>query len=228
MKPHARTGEPTSFRDPPLLEQSRALTLYLDSLFRDVPETPALEDTPVVPPLLPVAEMPRGEEVAPVEIAEHPEPPEPGAAFEKTPFTCLRIGMGDLQLAVPMSSLFGIRRLPDKPIRLPGSPPWVLGMLGGGDEKVQVVDLAALLGSSGDVDATPEAPRHAVIVADGRWAIACDAAGRSLRVDPALVRWSGGHARLPWLAGIVAGELCTLLDPKGLAAWLDRAGAEPK
>ena len=219
MKTQTRTRAETTFRDPPLLEQSQALTLYLDSLFRDMP--PQSEEAPAPAE---ITALPASDMASP----DRSEPLPPGSGFEKLPFSCLLIGMGDVRLAVPMSSLFGIRRMPEKPVRLPGSPPWVVGMLGGGDDKVQVVDLAALLSSDGAAGLPQAGTRHAVIIAEGRWAIGCEAASRTLRVDPVLVRWSGGNARRPWLAGIVPGELCTLLDVQALVTWLDRGGRDPE
>lgn len=213
-----RTRTETTFRDPPLLEQSQALTLYLDSLFRDMPpelvEAPAPAELTTPPP-------------SDMASPDRSEPLPASSGFEKSPFSCLLIGLGNVRLAVPMSSLFGIRRMPEKPVRLPGSPPWVVGMLGGGDDKVQVVDLAALLSGDGAA-ALPQrgTARHAVIIAEGRWAIGCEAASRTLRVDPVLVHWSGGNARRSWLAGIVPGELCTLVDARALVRWLDGGGRD--
>ncbi|MCY1336302.1 hypothetical protein D9M69_221050 [compost metagenome] len=57
------------------------------------------------------------------------------------------------------------------------------------------------------------------------WGLAVHQVSRSLRLDPAEVKWRGRRQQRPWLAGTVIDQMCALLDVSALAGMLD--GGKP-
>lgn len=205
---------------PPLLDSREALTSYLDSLFSNVPAAveaePSLHESsmvaPVSAPSIVVETPPAGTAV------------EPALAVPAEPVPCALLRVGDLRLAMPLVELHGIRRQHERLSRLPGLADWVLGVCGSGGPRLQVVDTAALLGGR---PGHAYEELHIVIVAPGRWALACDGIERTVTVDPSSVRWRGQRQAAvtdPWFAGTVTGELCPFVDVPALVQWLE-AGA---
>ncbi|HHO69831.1 MAG TPA: hypothetical protein ENK12_12485 [Gammaproteobacteria bacterium] len=88
--------------------------------------------------------------------------------------------------------------------------------------RCQVIDLARLVlppGRAATLDADIDARAPWRLVFDGgRRAIACDAVGDVVELEPGGVTWRGPGGRRPWLAGTVAAWRCALLDSKGLIA----------
>jgi chemotaxis signal transduction protein len=199
---------------PPLLDSREALTSYLDSLFNNVPIVDVEASAPAVAVVAAAATAAPVVEVVPDHEAERHIPTEPMA--------CAVMRAGDFRLAVPLVELHGIRRQSERLTKLPGLPGWVLGVCGSGGPRLQVVDTAQLLGGRA---ATEYQELHIVIVAQGRWALACNGVEKTVTVAPAAVRWrtrrqedSPGD---PWFAGMITDELCPYVDVQGLVRWLD-------
>lgn len=202
----------------PLLDSREALTLYLDSLFRDAISTDAHDEAATGGSGL----CPR---TAPALVASHAEPVVNAlpAAVESAPrvvlkgiTTCAVLRAGDLRLALPLADLHGIRLLNERLCRLPHLPQWMLGISAGA--RSQVVDTTALLGAG---QAGVYAAMHVVTIAPERWALACDRVEGTIKVKPEEVRWRPHRDAEPWFAGIIAGELCPLIDVATLVEWLD-------
>lgn len=211
--------KPPSAAPLPLLEPREALTRYLDSLFRDV----AVFDEPVaatVSPPAPVTEPPAA--LVQPESAPRADaiPLQAQAQSWNGPVTCAVLQVGDLRLAVPLVDLHGIRRPGERLCRLPTLPPWVLGVTADAREaRTQVADTALLLGRAIGQGEYPDL--HVVTVAPGRWALACNGVEKTIRVENDAVRWRAQRNEDPWFAGVVAGELCALVDVAAMVTWLD-------
>jgi chemotaxis signal transduction protein len=123
-------------------------------------------------------------------------------------FQVLSFRIGDRRFAVPLLALHSVVRLEQRPRLLPGQGAWQIGCLRYRDQTVVVIDLARLLGLAG----ADGPPRYLLVLDGGRLALACDALGEVDRVEPAAVRWRRPGAAVQWLAGVVVGSLCLLLD----------------
>jgi purine-binding chemotaxis protein CheW len=194
----------------PLLDAREALTGYLDSLFRDIPVATeeAVAPATTTPPV-----------GAPAAISAP-------AMVHTDPGRCAVIKVGELRLALPLIELFGIRRQTDRLPRLPGQPPWVLGVSLTSGGRVQVVDAAMMLARAATLQEYPEL--HLVTIAAGRWALACNGIEKTIMLTADAVRWREKREGEPWFAGVVSNELSSLIDVPALVAWLDaRAGQPP-
>lgn len=194
-----------------LLDPREALTGYLDSLFRDAPAI-AAQTAAINTVETPTAALPQSSTAAPLSA-----PADPGR--------CAVIRVGKLRLALPLTELYGIRRLADRLSCLPGQPAWVLGVAGAAGERVLVVDATMMLARGG----VPQeySDLHLVTIAAGRWALACSGVESTVSIAAEAVRWRERREEDPWFAGVVAGELCTLIDVPAMVAWLDARAAQP-
>ncbi|MCB1784843.1 MAG: chemotaxis protein CheW [Gammaproteobacteria bacterium] len=123
-------------------------------------------------------------------------------------FKVLLFGIGGLQLAMPLLLMRGVSRLPPRLHRLPGGPVWLLGLTHRQGTTVTVADLGPLLG----IGESCKAPRYLLVIGDGRVGVVCEHLEDTLLVDPGAVRWRRGPSRATWLAGVLSGSLCALLD----------------
>lgn len=195
-----------------LLDPREALTGYLDSLFRDAPALVAeAAETAVTNTVeTPTAALPQSSIATPLTA-----PADPGR--------CAVIRVGRLRLALPLTELYGIRRLADRLTCLPGQPAWVLGVSGSAGERVLVVDAAMMLARGSVLQEYSDL--HLVTIAAGRWALACNGVETTVSIAAEAVRWRERREEDPWFSGVVAGELCTLIDVPALVAWLDARAA---
>lgn len=194
-----------------LLDPREALTGYLESLFRDAPAD-AAETASITPVETPAAAQPPASIVTPPAV-----PADPGR--------CAVIRIGDLRLALPLTELCGIRRQAQRPSRLPGQPAWVLGIAGASGDRVLVVDAAMLMARGGVPGEYPDL--HLVTIAAGRWALACNGVESTIPIAAGAVRWRERREEDPWFAGVVADELCTLIDVPAMVAWLEARVTAP-
>jgi purine-binding chemotaxis protein CheW len=200
-----------------LLDSREALTTYLDSLFGNAfaVETPD-EAEPAPTPLASV--VTKTAEVLPAVVAETPALPN-ATPMPTQPLACAILKLGELRLALPLVELHGIRRQADRLTRLPGLPEWVLGVHVYASGRVQVIDTAKVLGrASNDFEYRQ---LHTVVVAAGRWALACNGVEKTMTIGPEDVRWRHHRDDDPWFAGVVAKELCSYIDVPELVRWLE-------
>lgn len=189
-----------------LCTQQEALHQYLDSLLAEIP--PLEPEQAARPETAP----PPSERAAPDTAPAHPPP------WAQYPFKVLMFELGGLRLAAPVHLLDGVapgQRL----TRLPGLPAWCQGVLLHHGRKVLVVDTAAVVEGASPRDDGAEAG-HYVLLAEGRYALACDAVLEIREIDPQTVRWRRGAGRRPWYGGILRDSLCALLDVDALCAML--------
>ncbi len=131
-------------------------------------------------------------------------------------FACLPITVGGMTLAIPCDdvreALTPLARLADAaaPAR---EPPWFAGYCRTETGQATLVDLAVVI-------ADREQPacdlQVAVVIGNGRYALACDAIGDVVDVQPVQVSWRTARTKRPWLAGIEGTRRYPLLDISAL------------
>lgn len=217
-------------RNPWLPPQQEALPRYLDALLRETWDAPAdsFEPVDLMPP--PEAVTPAAATPTPVTAAEiatpptaptrspNPHPPVDAlASWAAAPFEAQLFQVAGLTLALPVSQLVGIVDSADLVAAEGGNVPWLRGRLCYRHGEIQVVDTAHWVLPPG-MSWSPSTHRYPVlIIADGRWGLACDAIGAAITLDPATVRWRSARTQRRWLAGMVSQPSCALLDPAQFA-----------
>ncbi len=215
-------------RTPWLPPQQEALPRYFDALLRETWEAPAdpFEPVDLVPPA--EAETAAATAPAPDRVAEttptaapqevHP-PIDPCASWAAAPFEAQLFQVAGLTLALPASQLAGIVDSADLVAAAEGRVPWLRGRLCYAHGEIRVVDTAHWVLPPDRPVASPPARRYPVlIIANGRWGLACDGIGAVVTLDPGAVRWRSARTQRRWLAGMVGQPSCALLDPAQLAA----------
>lgn len=230
-------------RNPWLPPQQEALPRYLDALLRETWEAPVdiFEPVDLLPPV--EAATPACATPAPVPVAETATPPaaptraphvhppaDPLAVWAAAPFEAQLFQVAGLTLALPVSELVGIVDSTDLVTAGGENAPWLRGRLCYRHGEIQVANTAHWVLPPG-MSWSPSTRRYPVlIIADGRWGLACDGIGAVVTLDPAMVRWRSARTQRRWLAGMVAQPSCALLDPAQFAALFDAAlatGTQP-
>jgi purine-binding chemotaxis protein CheW len=194
-----------------LVEHDVALDTLLSSLLAEVPD--------YVPNPPPASAVPQGLAARPDAMPGavlNPAPPapitQPELNVQQPPewagasFRVLLFRIGAMQFAVPLAMLRAVSELAEPPHQVPGQPAWHLGLVRYRGESLMVADLGALLG----IRAVCDDPQYLLVIGDV--AIACDALGEALTAEPAAVRWRRGGEARAWLAGLLTGPMCALLD----------------
>ena len=180
---------------------------------------------PVAEPVqAPQDEPPRVEPVAEVHIAPaNPDSPVPPAlegrpAWAAEPFECLLFDVAGLTLAVPLVCLGSIYSLAGQELTpLFGQPDWFLGILPCQAGNLKVLDTARWVMPDRYRDDFQQGLQYVISVQGYEWGLAVHHVSRSLRLDPAEIKWRGQRGQRPWLAGTVIEHMCALLDVAELA-----------
>lgn len=199
-------------------DQTEALGLYLDALFREQPETETVEDQ-ITPTTIVEVEAEQVEEVVKSTLLDgRPE-------WAEKAFQTLFIDIDGMDIAVPMEAMSGIRKYPDQLTQIPNSASWIEGTFKSHGQNIQVVNARKLflLSSNRKIDTEEELkkPEFIVQMGDGRWGLACHSADRAVMLEPDQIRWSGAERRRPWLLGMIKEHLCALLDGDEFIKYLD-------
>jgi len=225
-----------------------AVGQYLDVLLREATEAPVVAPpaarsktqipvpAPAPAPATPVAEAaartivetaPPSASPAPESLSESPAKPvadgPPGWAAQI--FQALEFDLGELRLVVPLVGLRRILPWRREIRRLPGSPPWLLGLYEQGEERVRVCDLARVIDSRRNLDALPADAGHLLILDGADWACPCTALGGVRWVEPEQVKWGDAGNSPPWRRGALRDGLRSLVDPHALCRLLQRRAA---
>lgn len=196
--------------------QTEALGLYLDALFR---EQPKIEESVAAPAVAVETEVALLEERDQIQLADgQPE-------WAAQSFQTLFIDIDGMDIAIPMEAMSGIRKYPENLTQLPNSAEWVDGTFQLHGSSIQVVNARKLflLSNNREIDTDEElkTPEFIVQIGDGRWGLACHSADRAIKLEPDQVRWSGAARRRPWLLGMIKEHLCALLDGEEFIKYLD-------
>jgi len=203
-------------------DQTEALGLYLEGLFREQPE---IVEEPIAVEITTAVE----EEEQPEEIQESALQDGQPAWAEKA-FQTLFIDIDGMDIAIPMEAMSGIRKYPEQLTQFPNTASWIDGTFKSHGQNIQVVNARKLflLSNNREVDSDEELkqPEFIVQIGDGRWGLACHSADRAVMLEPDQVRWSGANRRRPWMLGMIKEHLCALLDGGEFIKYLDD-GAKP-
>ncbi len=203
-------------------DQTEALGLYLEALFREQPETEIVEEQ-ISPAAVSVETEQIEETVEKILLDGQPD-------WAEKAFQTLFIDIDGMDIAIPMEAMSGIRKYPDQLSQLPNTASWVDGVFKSHGQNIQVVNARKLfqLSNNGEVDGNEELkkPEFIVQIGDGRWGLACHSADRAEMLEPDQVRWSGENRRRPWMLGMIKKHLCALLDGDEFIKYLDD-GAKP-
>ncbi|CAD5108340.1 CheW domain-containing protein [Zestomonas carbonaria] len=200
-----------------------------------VPEPAPQVEIPVAAPVpaAPVVEVPAP--VAPVVELQAADVPPPllelGAdgrpAWAEVPFECLLFDVAGLTLAVPLVCLGSIYPLADQELTpLFGQPDWFLGLLPCQAGNLKVLDTARWLIPDRYREDFRQGLQYVISVNGYEWGLAVHQVSRSVRLDPAEVKWRSQRSQRPWLAGTVIEHMCALLDVAALARLIASGGAK--
>lgn len=177
------------------------------------PETPAVEAqaiepvAPLVDVYLPAANPP----MPPATVDGRP-------AWAAEPFECLLFDVAGLTLAVPLVCLGSIYSLAGQELTpLFGQPDWFLGILTCQAGNLKVLDTARWVMPDRYRDDFRQGLQYVISVQGYEWGLAVHQVSRSLRLDPAEIKWRSQRGQRPWLAGTVIEHMCALLDVAELA-----------
>lgn len=210
-------------RRPWLPPQQEALPRYLDALLRETWEAPGetFEPVDLIAPAEASDPTPHpGVTPSCHEASTDPVPPvdlDPRSAWGAAPFSAQLFQVDGLTLALPVSALVAIVDSADLVPREAGNPAWLRGRLCYPYGEIRVADTAHWV-LPPDRPWSPSSRHYPVLViAGGRWGLACDRVGEVVTLDPGAVHWRTARTQRRWLAGMVRQPACALLDPARFA-----------
>ena len=171
-------------------------------------------DEPVVALVKPVVEVHLPAQRTPTPPPTSDERP----AWAEEPFECLLFDVAGLTLAVPLVCLGSIYPLAGHDLTpLFGQPDWFLGILPSQAGNLKVLDTARWIMPDRYRDDFRQGLQYVISVQGYEWGLAVHQVSRSLRLDPAEIKWRAHRGQRPWLAGTVIEHMCALLDVSELA-----------
>jgi len=175
---------------------------------------PVLTQTQAIEPVAPLVEVHLPSPAAPVPPATVDGRP----AWAAEPFECLLFDVAGLTLAVPLVCLGSIYSLAGQELTpLFGQPDWFLGILSCQAGNLKVLDTARWVMPDRYREDFRQGLQYVISVQGYEWGLAVHQVSRSLRLDPAEIKWRSQRGQRPWLAGTVIEHMCALLDVAELA-----------
>lgn len=214
-----------------LVDERRALDVYLEALLREVPELADDTPPPSPAPVAPVREEPVVSTRAASAVTPASQEAMPPPEWGRQRFQAMLFRTAGLMLAVPLVELSGVQEWDAAPVTpLPRHVDWFLGLVRYRGRSVPVVD-TALLVLPQDRRArltTPAAERSTriVFIGEGEWGLACDDVAEVVTLEPEQVRWRTTRTSRSWLAGTVIQHMCALIDPAAFARLLAAGASE--
>ncbi|WP_263261067.1 CheW domain-containing protein [Pseudomonas sp. RIT-PI-S] len=229
-EPAARFEEPSLWIGPSLLPQVSPQILE-EALAPEHAPLPVAMPVPVAPvaeaaPATPmIAEPMESTPVAALQPNLTGQPGGPATPVEEgvpawagEPFECLLFDVAGLTLAVPLVCLGSIYPLAGQELTpLFGQPEWFLGLLPSHSGNLKVLDTARWVMPDRYRDDFQQGLQYVISVQGYEWGLAVHSVSRSLRLDPAEIKWRVQRGQRPWLAGTVIEHMCALLDVAQLA-----------
>ena len=219
LEEQVRDSRPLRAASPPIARplaeaEVRPLTLTTLSMPQPLPEV-----APVVAPVVLVPAPAEPEvELAPTPPVQATPAPEGRPAWAEEPFECLLFDVAGLTLAVPLVCLGSIYPLSGQELTpLFGQPDWFLGILPCQAGNLKVLDTARWVMPDRYRDDFRDGLQYVISVEGYEWGLAVHQVSRSIRLDPAEVKWRSHRTQRPWLAGTVIEHMCALLDVAALA-----------
>lgn len=211
-------AEPLKEADRPSLWTGPSLLPRAPIELEAEPSAPVVTEAPEATPPPPVAEpaqavSPTGHGGAPAAPTKTGRP-----AWGEEPFECLLFDVAGLTLAVPLVCLGSIYPLAGQELTpLFGQPEWFLGLLPSHNGNLKVLDTARWVMPDRYQDDFQQGLQYVISVQGYEWGLAVHAVNRSLRLDPAQIKWRSQGGQRPWLAGTVIEHMCALVDVAQLA-----------
>ncbi|AXQ47406.1 CheW domain-containing protein [Pseudomonas vlassakiae] len=178
---------------------------------------PVLTEVPTPEPVAPLVDV----HLPAAGMADIPTPPasvDGRPAWAAEPFECLLFDVAGLTLAVPLVCLGSIYSLEGQELTpLFGQPDWFLGILTCQAGNLKVLDTARWVMPDRYRDDFRQGLNYVISVQGYEWGLAVHQVSRSLRLDPAEIKWRSQRGQRPWLAGTVIEHMCALLDVAELA-----------
>lgn len=175
---------------------------------------PVLTQTQAIEPVAPLVEVHLPSPAAPLPPATVDGRP----AWAAEPFECLLFDVAGLTLAVPLVCLGSIYSLAGQELTpLFGQPDWFLGILSCQAGNLKVLDTARWVMPDRYREDFRQGLQYVISVQGYEWGLAVHQVSRSLRLDPAEIKWRSQRGQRPWLAGTVIEHMCALLDVAELA-----------
>ncbi|MDF0731876.1 chemotaxis protein CheW [Pseudomonas entomophila] len=175
---------------------------------------PVLSEAQVIEPVAPLVDVHLPAPNVPVPPATTDGRP----AWAAEPFECLLFDVAGLTLAVPLVCLGSIYSLAGQELTpLFGQPDWFLGILTCQVGNLKVLDTARWVMPDRYRDDFRQGLQYVISVQGYEWGLAVHQVSRSLRLDPAEIKWRSQRGQRPWLAGTVIEHMCALLDVAELA-----------
>ncbi|NOQ81642.1 MAG: hypothetical protein GQ548_03850 [Methylophaga sp.] len=141
--------------------------------------------------------------------------------WKESPFQTLLFDLHGLQLAIPLHELNGILTWPEKGLpKIAGKPNWHLGLFSQEHRHTEVVDTAHIIIPTQHQDTTAKF-NFIILIADGKWGLACNKVNKVVTLSPDEVRWRQQAGKRPWLAGTVLEQMCSILDINELIKQLE-------
>ncbi len=143
-------------------------------------------------------------------------------------FQTLIFNIGELKLAVPLVKLGGIHPIHSKPTPMPEKPDWYMGLLAHDQGNISVIDTALWIMPEKYQIAKAKGLDYELLILldDSRWGLACSRVDNTITLTEQDIRWNSKNSKRPWLAGMVIGEMCALIDVQTLIKILD--GDDPQ
>lgn len=142
-------------------------------------------------------------------------------SYREGDFQALFFDVGGLTLAVPLIELGGIHPV-DKTTSLMGKPAWYKGVMLYRDEKINVVDTALWVMPEKCDDKLIESLNYQYIIMLNKsgWGLSAENLIDTVVLKQDEVKWAAASSNKPWLAGLVKGKMCALLDVDSLVQLL--------
>ncbi len=141
--------------------------------------------------------------------------------WRQSPFQTLLFEIQGLKLAIPLQELNGILTWPEKNLpKIAGKPSWYLGLYSQDHQHTQIVDTAHIILPQQHQDNSAK-PKFIILIADGKWGLACNKVSKVVTLSPDEVRWRQQAGKRPWLAGTVLDKMCSILNIDELVKQLE-------
>ena len=203
----------TDARKEQLLDQQLALSAYLDVMLQgEVTQQAETLENLQAASVTPAVAAPSAQPSEVIVAGSEAGAPD----WTTTRFQALLFEVAGLTLAVPLIKLKGVVPNDAGLTPMPGHSPLFPGIVPYQGINARVVDTARFIlpqdrAAQLDADIAGRSA-HLVMIDEGRWALACDAIGEVIELEPKDVKWRSANGKRAWLAGTVIEQMCALLD----------------
>lgn len=135
---------------------------------------------------------------------------------------CLIFKVAGLKLAIPLAVLGGVYNRSEQITPLFGQASWSLGVWQSDEQKLTIVDSAALIMPERGISMAEQGYDFVIQLDRSPWALACQEICDTMTLTQESIKWRGDCSKRPWLAGTVISEMCALIDVTNLLDMLEQ------